>query len=835
MKRRSGLFKVWRLVFGFFLALVWLTAGGMIGNLAAQGREEVKASVLKRVIEPLWKKTAPKRGLRVHQFEKALAPGTRVRPAVPARQGEMKEIVCAGESWLFFIDKAPGAHFAHPVEIVIWDVRQGTSRKIEAEWWPVIDEQPVFDTLEKRGNPATIIFDKPPKRGQLRKDRFQLKPGLFFKTHDPCSAWAVIVCGYDDLPDTFDEDTDGMYTVLQGQGIAGDHIFFISPHAGHPGVDQPTSIANVQWAIGQVAASADETDKVLFFYSSHGGIDSLSCVPGSPGGGSIAAADLDNWLDAITCDEMTIVVEACHSGSLIGKYADGTYVAAEDNLTGDGETNRCIFTSASTDTSSYPDEDWAGDPNPGDSGSETIWGYVEAFGTAAADTNGDTEISFGEAYQYAWNNDITRITGVNTPQMSSTGLNINNVYNYCYRLAGNKDLFIADGPADVGHNSYDYDSTDIWVTQDPAGLNHQDVVSGMDNYVHVAVHNRGTNPVANGTLKVYWADSSTATAWPASFTQIGTTQTFGPLASGDTFTYTWTWFVEPAIGTGHNFCLVGVSDSPEDPVSYPAGITYVAPHDNNIGQKNITIIEDPGHGFGVAEFVLQNNTLQAKTVDLVMNWTGRPAANAVLQLPDDLQNLVVKRKLPLQQLRWDTRKSELLLPGGGTARLSRIPLEPGQKKTVRVRIRTEKTKPGDRVELRLEQMSGRTHLGGLTIRLQQVDPADPGWVARTGVEAFSALALKWNNPQAAEMAKLLADLLKNRRTGDEGAWREIWSRMPRLLESLTEAPPSMETGLKEKFIQSARLLGETSRAGEMKRMLKIQGEFSLLVREILAK
>lgn len=132
-----------------------------------------------------------------------------------------------------------------------------------------------------------------------------------------------------------------------------------------------------------------------------GGIDSLSCVPGSLGGGYISASNIDGWIDAITCEELTIIIEACHSGSLIGMYKDGTCIPAEDDLTGDGETNRVIFTSASTDTSSHGDIDGPDDPNPSDSGSETIWGYVEAFSTPNADSNGDGRISFGEGWDYA--------------------------------------------------------------------------------------------------------------------------------------------------------------------------------------------------------------------------------------------------------------------------------------------------------------------------------------------------------------------------------------------------------------------------------------------------
>ena len=159
------------------------------------------------------------------------------------------------------------------------------------------------------------------------------------------------------------KDTDGMYSVLIDLGLTDDHIFFLSPHTSHPGVDQETSINNVQWAIDQVAIQANENDKVLFLYSTHGNVDEIACVPYDPGGGYITASQLDSWLDAINCLEMTIIIEACYSGSFIGRYADGTYIPAEDDLTGDGELNRCIFTSASSDTSSYGDVDWPGDPN----------------------------------------------------------------------------------------------------------------------------------------------------------------------------------------------------------------------------------------------------------------------------------------------------------------------------------------------------------------------------------------------------------------------------------------------------------------------------------------
>ncbi|MFC1870980.1 CARDB domain-containing protein [Chloroflexota bacterium] len=382
--------------------------------------------MIEQVVQPFWEQADQNKGLRTSQYIELLPKGTHVQPAFTPEGAGLPELYCENDSWLFMIDELPGAHFAHPVQIVLVDADTGVSQGIQAEWWPEVDGKPVFDMVEKREDPGRIVFYEPPLYAVEPIGEFKW-PGLIVSGLG-CEAWAVIICGYNDLPDTFDDDTNGIYNVMRNLDVPDDHIYYVSPHTTHSGVDRATSNANVQWAISEVASQSDASDRVLFFYSSHGNIDVLSCTGG---GGNISAANLDNWLDAITCQQMTIVIEACHSGSFIGKYADGTYTHAENDLTGDGETNRAIFTSASTDTSSWPDKDGTDDPNNADVGSETIWGFVEAFSTPSADTNGNGEISFGEAFQYAYNNDVTRIRGWNEPQEEHNGLNIANVYNYC--------------------------------------------------------------------------------------------------------------------------------------------------------------------------------------------------------------------------------------------------------------------------------------------------------------------------------------------------------------------------------------------------------------------
>ena len=397
------------------------------GSQALLNKADAANLVQNSIVNPLWDNADQQDGLKVLQYGEILPEGTLIEPAFETMDNE---IVSQNPSWLFMIDEMPGAHFAHPVKLVVVDAVTKDQQIMETEWWPKVDSRQIFDKESIRADPALITFYKKPSRlTDAISDIRRIDSGLL-AVASQCDAWAVIVCRFNDLPDTFDEDTEGIYSVLKSLGIDDSHIYFLSPHTGHTGVDALNTIENVQWAINEVAAKSGVNDKVLFFYSSHGGVDGLVCSTGTSGG-TIYAGDLDNWLDGITCKEMAIIVEACHSGSLIGKYSDGTFVPSKSDLTVDGETNRVIFTSASTDSSSYPDVDGPDDPNPSDSGSESIYGYIMAFSEPSADRDGDGRISFGEAFLYAWDNDVTRLRGDNMPQMLEAGLNRNNVFHQC--------------------------------------------------------------------------------------------------------------------------------------------------------------------------------------------------------------------------------------------------------------------------------------------------------------------------------------------------------------------------------------------------------------------
>ena len=96
---------------------------------------------------------------RVHQYPALIDAGSKVRQAVADERRAPDYLICERQSWLFFIDLSPGAHFAHPTIIALLDAVSGEIKSMDAEWWPVI-EVPVFDNTAERQDPSMIVFER---------------------------------------------------------------------------------------------------------------------------------------------------------------------------------------------------------------------------------------------------------------------------------------------------------------------------------------------------------------------------------------------------------------------------------------------------------------------------------------------------------------------------------------------------------------------------------------------------------------------------------------------------------------------------------------------------
>lgn len=356
-------------------------------------------------------------GWRVHLHPQVIEAGSVVAPfSLTGRGIPAQHLTCPGRCLLFFVDTMPLHHFAHPTLIALYDLDgREVLGPLQAEWWPTVDGRSIFHTVADRRRREWIVRERGAVPPIPRDPPSWTAHGMLLKSALPAPAarvWAVLVNGYHDSSDTFDEDTLGMYSVLRGIGVPDGNITFLSPldHSSQGIATTPVSVQALEQALDSVGQPCDE---LLLFYSAHGITNNLACGtdpnravnPGSIAQQDyVAANELKEMLEDLDrCSAVTVVIEACKSGSILKHFRDDAPPLRSD--AGDGPWQ--MYVSASELAQSAGDVDTATDTNVADAGSETIWGYVEAFGTRAADTDDNGWVDFKEAVDYATTADAT--------------------------------------------------------------------------------------------------------------------------------------------------------------------------------------------------------------------------------------------------------------------------------------------------------------------------------------------------------------------------------------------------------------------------------------------
>jgi len=140
------------------LCLASAQAGDNTGQ-SMISEDEASQIIIDTLVKNLTESSELEMGLRVNQYQDLLEAGAQVIEANPDEIEPSSVLVCQNASWLFFLDLAPGAHFAHPVIIAVLDAVSGEIQSMDAQWWPVI-VQPAFEKETQRRDPETIIFEK---------------------------------------------------------------------------------------------------------------------------------------------------------------------------------------------------------------------------------------------------------------------------------------------------------------------------------------------------------------------------------------------------------------------------------------------------------------------------------------------------------------------------------------------------------------------------------------------------------------------------------------------------------------------------------------------------
>ena len=170
------------------------------------------------------------------------------------------------------------------------------------------------------------------------------------------------------------------------------------------------------------------------------------------------------------------------------------------------------------------------------------------------------------------------------------------------------DVYIDDGRA--GEYQYifaHWQNQSIWNRNAADGMpGHQNAIDGQTNYIYGKVKNRGTTTANNVTVRAYHSLPSAGLTWPNDFVEMSPVGGL-PIASiaansaAEVTVGPFEW--EPNINAYGHDCVLMIASVAGDPSNIDnfTGTESIqewrlVPHDNNIGQRNVSVV--PGAGGG---------------------------------------------------------------------------------------------------------------------------------------------------------------------------------------------------------------------------------------------
>jgi hypothetical protein len=178
-----------------------------------------------------------------------------------------------------------------------------------------------------------------------------------------------------------------------------------------------------------------------------------------------------------------------------------------------------------------------------------------------------------------------------------------------YNAAGSPpqvDVYINDGRnGEYDFQAVHWHNTSMWNRNSADGLpGHQNAIEGATNYMYVKVKNRGTAAATNVTVKGYHCLPGAGLTWPNDFTEMNpigglSVASIGANNSQEVTVGPFEWVPNQNV-YGHD-CVLMIASTAGDPSNidnFTGGETIeewrLVPNDNNIGQRNVSIV--PGGG-----------------------------------------------------------------------------------------------------------------------------------------------------------------------------------------------------------------------------------------------
>ena len=385
---------------------------------------------------------------------------------------------------------------------------------------------------------------------------------------------------------------------------------------GRPDIQYAATHANVKNVLSNFSQRIEKDDHLFFYVIDHGGTrdennQSYICLWNEE---KLHDYELADWLRPFNDKQVYV-------NAVLGQCFSGGFV---EELTNVG----CVVATASeSDKSSYSCRDIPYD--------EFVYHWTsaingeDAYGKlVSSDVDNNNRVTMEEAFMYAKQKDCAP----EHPQYKSNPISVGEDLAF-NNLPEAVDLYIKDNDEDTGKEpnlttEIFWNSPDIWVRNQKDTIKIHENPYYSDNHmaclVHVRVHNRGKKDF-NGEGKwvhVYWAQASTGLtikAWkgrelyenhisgdhiravPIPYIPAG--------KDGEVFI---TWGIQEDMvhyqsdnGTEkHHYCLIArILDSPYDDGYDPKESYFNVIGDNNIAQKNVSIVSRRELSKGISVFV----------------------------------------------------------------------------------------------------------------------------------------------------------------------------------------------------------------------------------------
>ena len=267
------------------------------------------------------------------------------------------------------------------------------------------------------------------------------------------------------------------------------------------------------------------------------------------------------------------------------------------------------------------------------------------------------------------------------------------------------DIYIDDGRAgEYPFQLVHWANQSMWNRNTPDGLpGHQNAIAGTTNHFYVKIKNRGTSDSGTVTVRGYHCLPGAGLTWPNDFTAMSPAAglTVPAVAAGgaaEVVVGPFEWVPNENVH-GHD-CVLMIASTDGDPsnVVHFTGSESVqewrlVPNDNNVGQRNVTIV--PGGG--------GREALVSSLTDAVFVAGNNLTRPALMQLRVSLPRVLADRGWSLD------------LGAGGT----RFRLAPGEKRTLRLRpvpgdpFTADDLRAADDRSIEVRLFADETELGGV--------------------------------------------------------------------------------------------------------------------------